>query len=507
MNLRLEAEVGALDRFVLAGLLFVILVAFLANPELIPAGGGFGYDGVTYAKMVSSLGDMISRHELSPYYAQRILPSLIVRSGLIATGHPLEPENIIAAFRILNGLLLMMTAGLWVAVSCHLRLSRGGLWVGVLGIVLIFPNAKLVFYYPVLTDSLAFCLGIAMVWAHVTGRSWLVALLAILGSFAWQMSSLVGMALVASTLVAPLETNAARADNIAGRMTVALLVASALAAAAVAMPVLLGFHFEQLLLGRRVSDEVLLRVLTNIPALALAGCFVIYLGAYALATRWLPVVTKSRVAIVVGLLIAMLAVPAVIVHAISNPELPPPGIAGYSQMLWALLVDRVRSGLVLLPLVSHAVYYGPVFLLLLIFWRSSAACAVRLGAGFTFVLAVFAVMSVFSESRFTFMLWPFVVTVVSLVVSRSGLSKPAFAITVLCAVGFSKMWLQINQGPWPKPDMADLLQWPKSVYFASFGPWMSVSDYLLQGALAVLCLVALLLTIRGTWRRSPQGLQ
>ncbi len=58
---------------------FLILALGVFNfyfGEVIPAGGGFGWDGITYEAMVRNLGGMISDGQLSNYYAQRILPSL-----------------------------------------------------------------------------------------------------------------------------------------------------------------------------------------------------------------------------------------------------------------------------------------------------------------------------------------------------------------------------------------------------------------------------------------------
>ncbi len=482
---------------ILSGCLFVaLIVVFMINPETIPAGGGFGFDGVTYARMVSEMDQMIFKGELSEYYAQRILPSFIVREGLATLGFPLDAGNIIGGFRVLNSLFMVASLGLWMAIAQSVRLTQTAFWIGILGLLLIFPNAKQLFYYPVLTDTFAFTIGLAMVWAHLTGRPVLVAGIAIIGALGWQMAGVVGMALVASTLVKAGPSNAARADKLGGPLVLATIGASALLGTLIGLPYLLGLNLEQMMFQRDIASDPFLRLLTIIPTLALAGCFVAYLLACVIAARWHLHFDLPRVATALVLLLAIVAVPNFFISAISNPEIPPPGLTGYGEILKALLISRVREGLVLLPIVSHAVYYGPVFLLLLLLWRPAGQMTLELGAGFVFAMAFFAVLSVFSESRFTFLLWPFVLTVVCKVISTMSMPRLTKWLVALGAVGFSKIWLKINQGPWPQPDYDALFEWPKSVYFSSLGPWMSVENYLVQGSIVALLFALIYFTMK-----------
>lgn len=57
------------DTMLSVGMVLGLVIVFLVNPETIPAGNGFGYDGVTYAGMVANLDQMIANGELSSYYA------------------------------------------------------------------------------------------------------------------------------------------------------------------------------------------------------------------------------------------------------------------------------------------------------------------------------------------------------------------------------------------------------------------------------------------------------
>ena len=499
-----EWKINPKDTVLVALLLTVLLALFLINPETIPAGGGFGFDGVTYARMVAEIDIMISEGELSEYYAQRIAPSLMVRGALTTLDLPLDAANIINGFRVLNGLLMIVAVGFWMAIAQCMRLTAVGFWVGIAGIVLTFPNAKQLFYYPVLTDTFAFTIGLAMVWAHLTGRIVLITIIAIVGAFAWQMAGLIGMALVASTLVTNGMPQKAKVNERAGRFIVIIIMLSALSGLAIGLPHILGFNLEQIVFGQSFVSDPFLLLLTNIPALALSACFVFYLLVTAATTRWEFQTDLRQVAIVIVLLISISIIPNSVVSTIANPDIPPPGISGYIEILKALLIVRVREGLVLLSIVSHAVYYGPVFLLFLLLWRRVAHTTVTLGAGFLFVIAVFSILSVFSESRFTFMLWPFLVTVVCKVVSETRLPRLTQGCIAIGAVGFSKAWLTINQGPWPKPDFEALFEWPKSVYFSSLGPWMTVQNYIIQGVIVTLLFALIYATMK--WGNAPHSI-
>lgn len=227
--------------------------------------------------------------------------------------------------------------------------------------------------------------------------------------------------------------------------------------------------------------------------LAVVSVFLALLCTRSLSTGWRITLDPKRIALILVLVATVQIIPGMILREISNPALLPPGIVadGYTEILAQLLVLRAREKLLLLSLVAHAVYYGPVFILLAILWRQVIAETVRFGAGFVVMVALFAALSVFAESRFTFLFWPFVVTVVAKVMSAARPGKIALVVFAVATAYFSKLWLRINQAEWPLPDLAGVFEWPKSIYFSHLGPFINGADYVKQGAVA--CLTALLL--------------
>lgn len=482
-------------------LCLLVLVAwgalFAINPETIQAGDGFGFDGVRYARMVTEIDLMIEQGALSTYYAQRMLPALIVRAGLGVLGITPDGAAIINGFRVLNIASLLVSVGFWVAVSRHLTFSRAGFWTGILGIVLIFPNARQLFFNPVLTDSFAFAVALGMVWAWATRRLVWLAGLTVIGALAWQMAAPIGLALIGGALFAAGPTQGARRDRWGRWVVIALAAVFALAFLAIGLPALMvlmrGADFPE----RGFLSGNYLRLWTNLPALAMAGCFSAYLAVCVVTTRWRLAGGLGHAALVLGLLAAVIAIPRAITGAVANPEIVPEGLSSFMPILRGLIAERVRMGLVMLPVLSHAVYYGPVFLLLILRWRAVAQATVAAGPGFVLIMLVFALFSVFAELRFTFMLWPFVVVLVADVVSRRGLPGPALAVMAGAGAVLSKAWLVINVAPWP--DLSGpgyVFDWPVSIYFSSLGPWMSVENFVLQGVFVALVFAALAFSLR-----------
>lgn len=74
---------------------------------------------------------------------------------------------------------------------------------------------------------------------------------------------------------------------------------------------------------------------------------------------------------VAGLIIA---IPAVIIRSISNPDIPAPGLQGVGEIPAALLVDRVSDRMVLLPFIAIMRSIMSGILLLIAKWPDTRCC-------------------------------------------------------------------------------------------------------------------------------------
>ncbi len=481
-------------RTLLPATIIIVTIFFFhqAYPDIIQAGDGFGVDGVLYAKMVVHLQDMINNSELSRYHAQRILPSFVIKTILSITGNEFSRENIIYAFMYMNFFLTLLALVLWFAASYRLRLSRLAFWIGFSGIALCFQSAKNIYYYPVLTDTFALAIGCGFLYAAVVRNAYLVFLLAMIGAFTWQISSAAGALMIIAFLFEFQKTPLVNRLFIERRpilyslISCILLISFVVAASSVALS-MMGPDRKRHFLGRILNFDFI-RMLTNSPTLLLIalGALSILIAAYLAKPRLAagPLKIAAHV-IVAGLIIA---IPAVIVRSISNPDIVVFGVQGFRETLSALLLDRVFSGMVLQPLIAHAVYYGPVFLLLIVRWPDAVRSAIALGPAVVLMLLLFLGLAGFSESRFSILMWPFAVAVTAYVYKSENTSTLFNATFILLVIVFSSVWLRTNDVLSATQDSNAFHQWIGSVLTTRFGPSMDWPAYAGQGIVVLAAL-------------------
>jgi hypothetical protein len=453
--------------------------------EVVPAGGGFGWDGVTYANMVRNLESMIGDGQLSHYYGQRILPSTIVRAMLIISRAPLTDVNIIHAFDLYNLILLMCASVIWKHIADHFLLSVNGRWIGFFGIFVNFIVSKQIMYCPVSTDVTALLVSLFLLFFYLKRRPLLLFLATVAGSFAWQITGLYGAMLMISMYMTP----PADSFNPIGstieskettlpiqRLWMATLVLSIVAYLVVAQAWPAPQRPEQI--GK------LEQFLTGAPTLlaAVIGLLMI-IGSTGTARSVILDWNKIRPNLLF-LAAAGLLIPASIVRVISNPNLPDPN--SFAQTLEWVVFPLSGQGKFLMPLVTLTLFWGPSLLLMVICWKNVCFELRRLGLGVMGVIGMTLPLGLVTEPRFVLGAWPFAVLGLVLVLERSNTTKlfmySFFALSVL----YAQFWLKLNIAPWTGSDQGGLLDFPKQMLFMHYGPWMSWPSYIIQLPVVIL---------------------
>lgn len=505
-------EINSSHRLMTAIVLALGVLNFFFG-EIVPAGNGLGWDGLTYANITRNLGPMVTEGQLSNYYAHRILPSAVVRSLLLLSGASFSDINIIRGFECYNLVLLVGASWVWRRIANSFSISLGGRWLGFCGLFLSFMGSKQTFYYPVLTDTTALFVGLLALLFYVERRPVALLVTTIVGAFAWQVVSICGALLLMfpraelpPEVIAPAKAtysiNSAKLSRLIKFGWVVLLVLSIAGVAGC-------FRLERVLdiarLERVIAKHGVLWLfdvlanrlgclLTGLPSLAGAT---IALAMLAGSVSFFQVVVanlrKTRLIQVVMVLAALL-IPWSIVRAISNPVVS--NISGFVAVLHTLLLPQ--NGKILLPLVTLAAFWGPVVLLLLLNWKSFCSEARQLGPGFMAVVGLNLPLGLPTEPRFVTFGWPFFVLGAVLAMegrTRSATFKYAFAaLTIL----YSQFWMKINLVPWPGGDNEYLFEFPKQLYLMHLGMWMNWWSYSLQ-----LCAIALsALWLRSTMLRN-----
>jgi hypothetical protein len=484
--------------------------------ERISAGNGLGFDGRVYASMTREIGSQIATGQLGSYYAQRILPSAIVHGMLRIAEAADNNENIIRCFELYNLLLVVGACRIWKRVADKLSLSVAGRWIGFGGLFLNFQCSKQTFFYPVLTDVTALFTGTLLLMFYLERKPIGLLVTTLIGAFAWPIVSVCGALLLVflrsefpKQVIAP-----ATRLRLERTPTLAQLVkfggGGALVFSAVGNLLLMHSSAEHTcklpsILANGTDPSVvpctLERMLTGLPSLAaLTLALTLLIGSWAFFPAIIVGLRKTPIHLVV-LAIFAVAVPSFVVKAISNPIVANPSNVRY--LIEFMLLPP--SGKILLPLVTLTAFWGPLVILLCLYWKECCVQARRLGPGVLGVLFISLPLGIACEPRFVTVAWPFFVLTLVLAFEHSKAIVPSRFALIALTVAYGQFWLPINIVPWP-PDHDGLLEFPKQLYFMHYGPWMSWTSFLLQ--LPVILLSALWLYLSAArFKRGEEKLQ
>jgi hypothetical protein len=455
--------------WLMVGAILAVGVANLLWAEIIRVGGGFGWDGQLYGTLAQTFPEALQGRTINAYYLQRLLPSAIVHYGLRISGCSASIPDVVRGFEILNLCCLGLIALAWGNLADRLGLGWRGKWFGFIAFFCNFHFLKHGAYCPVSTDTPAFTVALLMLAAYLKDRLWELTALTLLGSFVWPLLIYLG----AGLMIFPRGAIVSRDE----RRPWSYLFAAALSAAAAGSAAYLYFigHFRPdgspvvapLILISLLLLGIYLFLATR-PLLA--GCFFTDLKLQLTLRR------LSRVALA-GCIV--LAVSWVVVHCASGVESP---TTGYGYNLKETLIRGIVRPLNFL--LAHVLFYGPIVILAVFFWRRCCAHVLQAGRGLALALLAGVILSVNSESRRECLIFiPLLVPYVVKAVDECAPGRWFYVMFGLISLLYSKVWLSVNAQLRPEDAAYQAFPWQK--FFGSIGCWMSTEMYLLQGAITV----------------------
>ena len=245
------------------------------------------------------------------------------------------------------------------------------------------------------------------------------------------------------------------------------------------------------------SFDRLERLLTGLPSLiGMLVALAMLIGSRSFLPALLANLRRAQLPLV-ALAIAAVLIPFYLVKIISSP-----GIANPNSMLQ--LIKRVLvpgddlhhlQGKFLLPIVTLAVFWGPVVLLLLLYWKAFCVEARKLGLGVVAIIAISLPLGLIGEPRFITIAWPFFVLGLVLALESSSTKASFKYVLAALTVVYAQFWMKLNLAPWLPQDMAYPLKFPQQVYFMHYGLWMSWWAYFVQLTAVVLSAIWLHKTV------------
>lgn len=479
---------------------FIVLAYGLINlffGEIVPAGGGFGWDGVIYAGIVRDLWTMITHGQMTAYYAQRLLPSAIVKGMLFLSGADLSNGNIIRAFDIYNLALLFCATVIWKRIADNLALTMDARWMGFGGIFVNFLIAKQVMYVPVSTDVTAIVISLSLLLFYLEQRPLALLFTMVAGSFVWQITSFCG-ALLMVFMHTRLPESEISSSNLSPSIGHKLRRTALFAWLALLVVCIFGYvALPHLLSSERLASEhghKLERLIAGLPSLIAAiAAIAILVGSTRLILTVASKLIEIRPVLIVLAVVGVL-IPHFVVKVISNPSLP--NANSFSQVLEWLVFPLNGEEKFLMPLVTLSVFWGPALLLLIILWDRVSVELRRLGPGVMAVVGLNLPLGLVTEPRYVIGAWPFVITALVLVMQKTKRSVSFLFAFVFLSIASAQFWLPMNLRPWTGDDVEGLSDFPKQLLFMHYGPWMSWQSYLIQLPIVIL---------GGLWLRSTIG--
>jgi hypothetical protein len=458
--------------------------------DRIPVSDGFGWDGILYAQVAANPGQALLHHGVNSYHWAKVLPSLLVHWGLLASGTPITPPSVVTGFMLLNTAMLLLGTWFYSRLATFLQLSPAGRWLGFCFLFLNLNAIKVPFYYAVLGDTSALVTGLVLTYFYLTRQTAALAVTTLLASFTWGTALVMG----ATLLLFPASVGP-RWDQPGLQPTgspVPRLLAALIALGAAARLYYLYAHEGV----RAIGYGPLPLTVESVYPLSLL-CTTLYI--YALFAWFFPLLSSQNVVAAwrslswqrAALTLAV-ALPVKSLSALLAKGVYPFTVALHFQMVTLQSATRPAVWLV-----AHFLALGPVVAFVPLVWSRTLELLGRWGPGAVLFTVLTLMTLIAPESRHSVFGYPFLVVAMVVVLDRSRLVRPGLAWSMgLLSLGMSRFWQRFHTGQSDATGGPDL-----SRYFATQGMQLPNPEYL-TGLVALLVLAGALWLYARLPRRS-----
>lgn len=446
-------------------ILVAVTIFHLLFPDFVQFSQALKWDGENYIYYTLQFPQVAFGQTLNMYHFQRILPSGIIYYSAKLLGIPLTAPKVFYAFVGLNILLIFISFCIWLQICRQLALSSKGKLLGFTGLFVNFALLKMPFYYPVLTDVMAFTLGMSLLYFYLKRNSAGVLITGLIGAFTFPTVFYSSLLLFAFPMEQPKPVSPGSYSL--WNKWLALLTAFGLL-------LLIGvfiFYRQVPLINPNTPAVLILSIAAVIAYFYLVGKAFYKAELYLQAIRSFN--TSGRGFIALGIF----SVLYIIIFWGAGHE---PSPLNYKGFLANIVVSAIANPFTFL--VSHAVYVGPVLLVLLYFIRFFIEEIYRYGLGLHLFVLGYVLLSINSETRLFINAWPFFVAFLCKSLEKTNLPSGFYILLLLCSLALSKFWYRIDLAYFS----ANYLDFPEQKYFMSIGPWMSDAMYMLQGGIMLL---------------------
>lgn len=458
--------------------------------ERVLAGDGIGWDGVLYAKIAQSFGTHIHDRLLNYYHIQRIFPSLIVSVLAKIFGVSLEtPKNIIHYFYVYNIIVTLIGIYIFYCISRFQEWKLPVFIIGFSGVFLNFATLKHIEYYPVLTDYTALVLALLQIYFYLH-RSFIgLSIVTLIGAFTFPTLLFSGVLLL---LFQKTKKNKVKRFGL-----IKIKVSNSLNGlwVSVGMAGLIALLTAYFLKHPVATDPLFLRhPLTSLLGIISVASVFIYMISMIKPFIRTNYFAKINLNVLFFAMCFCLTI-HIIQQYLSNGSVFMPVTTFIGSTITRSAIDPFVF------LVAHFVYFGPVVILIIFYWKEMVVITYEQYPGLMMLLFIFGLILINPESRTLVNALPLFVFTLCEALNRMRITMN-FAYWIMgLSLFVSKLWLPINIWPW-KNELALFTKFPQQMYFMNHGIYMGDAMYFVQ-------LIIMILTCSGLWlwKRSNKAIK
>ncbi len=446
------------NRYLLPLLVVTICVWRIFVPQL-PANEGLGWDGYRYYQLTV---DGLQSKVLDSYLILRIFPCLLIHIILKWLSISFIPAHVILAFKIMNTIMIGLSAVMVKQIFEQYKLNPVSQLIGFTLVFLNYGVFNFTYYYPVMTDTPAFFLSIALFYFFVRGELTNVFLIGLIGAFTWPVIFAMAFALI----LFPEKEIAFVPLKKVWQYTISTLC----------LLYLLAMAYFLLFITKEKADLLFcLPINYNMLPIALAGVGVLFFfipqvifnQTFFNLNYYRSALNGNRIFAAFVLVIAFLVIRfSVAVNATSEY------VTLYHQIKIHLVYAFQRP---FITVVSHFNYFGCTMLLLLLFWKRFAAFVSGFGLGIAgsvfFCLFVFALKP---ESRALIFFFPWLMILMSLYIGKYRFSNLFYILVFVLNFAMAKLWLFFDYDMNTSKVLTDgTFDFPNQWFMMHLGIWMN----------------------------------
>lgn len=431
-------------------------------PETIPFFDGRGWDGVAYTNFAQYLSfDYLST--LHKNSITRIFPSTVIHLYFTLFNIPLTIPAVIHGFQLYNSFILILGSFFWGKIGEELALKKISQWLMCIAFFVNFCVAKFFFYYPTLTDQTAIILGIFLLFFYLKKKPLAVFITGLIGSFTWPYFYIGALFFLAFP-----RTRTAIAEKAAPDRYVKPL------ALIISLSILILTFYYHYFMKNFLRPDLIQTIEPLVPISFLSIGLLVYfaifflLGQKDLSSYKEDIQHINLKWLLIGSVCYLLI--KTIASNIGDNLGTTSSTAAYGLLFQISLVRPLNS------IVSLFVYFGPIVILIVFFWKKIVRVVGGLGTGMILYFLFYTIQFIIiAESRQVVSAFPIFLALAVKALDTIDWNYPKLAIFTVMSLLISRYWLPINGQKFFGP----LTEFPYQMYFMNFGPWMSNSMFLI----------------------------